>query len=137
MPFGRSPPQPQEALQKTKAFSFENTDETVSLISESSLSVGSTVTLENLPLPPPLGFSPPWSTEGSFNNGLLLAPSRAGRTDQSSGWSLQQSPSSDFCVTDLGDWQKDPEPRDPRDQRVPFWDTTRSATCASLVDRSK
>jgi hypothetical protein len=132
MPFGRSPPQPQEALQKTKAFSFENTSDTVSLISESSLSIGSTVTLENLPLPPPLGFSPPWSTEGRCNDGLLLAPSRAGRTDQSPGWSLQHSPNSDFCVTDIGDWQRDPNQRG---HRVPFWDTTRSAISASNVDK--
>ena len=137
MPFGRSPPLPQAALQTSKAFSFETTSETVSLISESSLSIGSTVTLENLPLKPPLGFSPPWSTEGSYNNGLLLAPSRAGRTDQSPGWSLQHSPNSDFCVTDLGDWQRDPDQRDPLGQRVPLWDTTRSATSKSQVDRSK
>ena len=95
MPFGQCTPQPQEPLQKTKAFSLETTSDTVSLISESTFSVGSTVTLENLP--PPLG----WSREGS-NAGLLLAPSRAGVSDISPGY----SPSTEYGVTDLGDYEQ-------------------------------
>ena len=127
MPFGRSSHQPQEPLQKTKAFSLETTSETVSLISESSLSVGSTVTLENLPLPSHLAFSPPWSTgggdddrglgDGDGRHGLLLAPSRAGVVPSSPVWSTQPSPHTEYCVTDLGDWHKQ--------HRGTTWDTNR------------
>lgn len=55
-------PQPPAALHKTKALSVEEND--ASLLSD-SVSVDSTVTLENLPLKPGRLQTPPWSTEDS------------------------------------------------------------------------
>lgn len=53
-------PQPPAALQTTKALSFEE-ENSSSLISD-SVSVDSTVTLENLPLKAGRLKTPPWST---------------------------------------------------------------------------
>lgn len=55
-------PQPTPALQSTKALSFEKTEDTVSVISD-SVSLDSTVTLENIRLNPSRLLTPPWSTE--------------------------------------------------------------------------
>ena len=76
-------PKPPTALQKTKAVSLdltEETDETVSLISD-SVSINSTITLENLPLNPSRLLTPPWSTEDTPSGSV--GPSLS----QTSGWS--------------------------------------------------
>ena len=81
-------PKPPTALQKTKALSLElaeETEETVSLLSD-SVSINSTITLENLPLNPSRLLTPPWSTEdtpSSSVGGGVGVPS-LGHT---SGWS--------------------------------------------------
>ena len=83
-------PKPPTALQKTKALSLDltetETDETVSLISD-SVSINSTITLENLPLNPSRLLTPPWSTEdtpsSSVGGGVGL-PSLS----HTSGWSI-------------------------------------------------
>ena len=54
-------PQPPAALQITKALSFEAEENSSSLISD-SVSMDSTVTLENLPLKAGRLKTPPWST---------------------------------------------------------------------------
>ena len=72
-------PKPPTALQKTKAVSLELTEETASLVSD-SVSINSTITLENLPLNPSRLLTPPWSTEDTPSTSLA-GPS------QTSGWS--------------------------------------------------
>ena len=75
-------PKPPTALQKTKAVSLElteETEETASLVSD-SVSINSTITLENLPLNPSRLLTPPWSTEDTPSTS-------AGGPSQTSGWS--------------------------------------------------
>ena len=97
-----------------QALSVDTTEESsVSLVSD-SMSLDSTVTLENLPFKPSRLLTPPWSTETSREGvaedegggGGGLEPDRS----ESPGWSETQS------VGLALDWA-----------RVPYWDSTRSA----------
>ena len=101
-----------------QALSVDTAEESsVSLVSD-SVSVDSTVTLENLPFKPSRLLTPPWSTEtsregvaedeggGGGGGGGGLEPDRS----ESPGWSETQS------VGLALDWA-----------RVPYWDSTRSA----------
>ena len=97
-----------------QALSVDTAEESsVSLVSD-SVSVDSTVTLENLPFKPSRLLTPPWSTETSREGvaedegggGGGLEPDRS----ESPGWSETQS------VGLALDWA-----------RVPYWDSTRSA----------
>ena len=101
-----------------QALSVDTAEESsVSLVSD-SVSVDSTVTLENLPFKPSRLLTPPWSTEtsregvaededeGGGAGGGGLEPDRS----ESPGWSETQS------VGLALDWA-----------RVPYWDSTRSA----------
>ena len=120
------PQVPQAALQTTKALSFEKTEESISQISD-SVSLDSTVTLENLPLNPSRLVTPPWSTEDttpSCSNDLHdggchlredggYQPRPGG---QSPGWSSSQSYCSETESVGLHvNWS-----------RVPYWDSSRS-----------
>ena len=81
-------PKPPTALQKTKAVSLElgeETEETASLVSE-SVSINSTITLENLPLNPSRLLTPPWSTEDTPSSSVGAGVAVLSLS-QTSGWS--------------------------------------------------